>query len=255
MLAERPEQVTEVPMISAEDFKLLRLVLPKREHFSCRITAKSKFKEICGLIKEKLSKRELERFRETQFGHLLDMPDHYQHSSQLMWFFILRQIETKKDEESLNKAKENNRLRDKYFGGKNSISVNDLYEKLEAMSSREDNKLKITLLLFLYGVLRAQDYRRPIDISHMAIVDDVDLFDNCDWGVQTYEYTLKSLRKNIRDIADNMKENGNAPGMKQNYTFYDMGVQDGTRRCKQVCKATGGKHASMNASLGDADME
>lgn len=251
-IVEPSDRPTNMPKVSAKDIKSLKLILSEEQHFSCKISIQSNFKEICNLIKENLNRRELERFRETQFGHLLDVPDHYQHSSQLMWFFILRQIETNKDKElwmlvngtpmrfsmeeyalitglnfapgpdkwRLDMARNNNRLRDKYFGVNKRISVHDLKKKLADMGPWEDDdKLKIALILFLVGVLRAQRYKSSIDIGLMGIVDDIDLFDSCDWGVKTYEYTLNSLRKDIVDKADALKRKCRARGSTMSYTF------------------------------------
>ena len=145
-----------------EDIESLKTILSEDDHFKCKISIKSTYKEIYTLIKHCLKHPgELEAFKATQFGHLLDVPTHYQHSSQLMWYFILRQVETKKinemwmlvngipmrfsmtefalitgldcstglDEETLRNTSIGNRLCYKYFGGSTNIYVHDLKKK------------------------------------------------------------------------------------------------------------------------------
>ena len=63
------------------------------------MTVRCRFKEICDAIRVSLSEEELNQFRKTQFGHLLDVPTYHQFSSQLLWFFLLRQIKIKKEKE------------------------------------------------------------------------------------------------------------------------------------------------------------
>ena len=79
--------------LQLEDSESLKTILSEDDYFKYKISIKFAYKEICTLIKRcHKHPGELEAFKATQFGHLLDVPTHYQHSSQLMWYFILRQV-------------------------------------------------------------------------------------------------------------------------------------------------------------------
>ena len=96
-------------------------------------------------------------------------------------------------------AKKNYRLLNKYFDDSDKILVIDLMSKLEEMrSTQNDDKTKIALLLFLYGVLYGFEQGGKVNLEDMGLVNDINLFDSCDWGVKTYNHTLKSLRKDVR---------------------------------------------------------
>ncbi|GMN49308.1 hypothetical protein TIFTF001_018478 [Ficus carica] len=170
--------------IMVEEIESLRLILVEEEHFYCKISIRSRFHDYCKHIKECLHEQEMERFRETQFGHLIDVPDHHQHSSQLLWYFILRQVKVNKEQEmwmmvnktpmrfsmeeyamitglnfapvsdmeKLKKAMKNSRLLKKYFGGSNKVRVSYLISKLEELkNTQNEDKIKIAFFYFFFA--------------------------------------------------------------------------------------------------------
>ena len=107
----------------------------------------------------------------------------------------------------VTEAKKNCCLLNKYFDGRNKVLVIDLMNNLEEMwSTQNDDKTKIALLLFLYGVLHGFDQGGKVDLEDMGLVNDIDLFDSCDWGMKTYNHILKSLNKDIRAKAHEKKK-------------------------------------------------
>lgn len=69
-------------------------VLELKEHFQCKLTLKCPFPSIIKCIVDALkgNPEDLEWFqKESPFGHFLDIPNHYEHSSQMMWMLLLRQ--------------------------------------------------------------------------------------------------------------------------------------------------------------------
>ena len=216
------------------------------------MTVRCRFKEICDAIRVSLSEEELNQFRKTQFGHLLDVPTYHQFSSQLLWFFLLRQIKIKKEKEIwmiVNKtpmrlsmtefslitglkfsgganqelvktALEKNRLKDKYFEGHHTITVSALKELLPSLVPTKnppedinDDRVKLALVLFVVGVVKAQDYNRGIDINLLAMADNIELFDSCDWGTQAYLWMLNSFKK--LDLKSKIEKLNNKGGKKR----------------------------------------
>ena len=81
---------------------------------------------------------------------------------------------------------EKNRLRDKYFEGHHTITVNTLKELLLSLAPTKkpledinDDRVKVALVLFVVGVVKAQDYNQGIDINLLAMADNIELFDSC----------------------------------------------------------------------------
>lgn len=71
------------------------------------------------------------------------------------------------------------RLKHKYFKDYHAIIVNDLKELLLSLAPKvdiNDDRLNIALVLFVAGVLKAQDYNRGINIKLLAIHDNINLF-------------------------------------------------------------------------------
>ena len=64
------------------------------ENFACKISAKYRLALTVNCIKEVL-KNDLEDLqwfkKQSPFGHFLDVPNHYEHSSQVTWLLLIHQ--------------------------------------------------------------------------------------------------------------------------------------------------------------------
>ena len=124
------------------------------------------------------------------------------------------------NQELVKTALQKNRLRDKYFESHLTITVNALKELLSSFAPTKkppedinDNRLKLALVLFVVGIVKAQDFNRGIDINLLAMADNIELFDSCDWGAQAYLWMLNSFK--ILDLKSKIEELNNKGGKKR----------------------------------------
>ena len=234
---------TVLTFFQIKDLEPLKPVLKEDDYFPMKITIRSNFEEYCKHIKKGLIRNEFEILKKTQFGHLLTFPKQYQHSSQMMWYFVLRQIQTKKKKEmwmmvnstpmrfsmedyqmitGLNfthvsdrekikdEASHNVRLATEFFGRK-KINIDNLVCELEKKPVRTKkinyDKVKTALLLFLTGVLFGYEKKTPIEDWIVGLVDDIEVFDRFDWGVESYKCTLAALRKDVKAKLEEHSKN------------------------------------------------
>ena len=73
--------------------------------------------------------------------------------------------------------------------------------------------VKLALVLFVVGLVNAQDYNRGIDINLLVMADNIKLFDSCDWGAQAYLWMLNSFK--ILDLKSKIEELNNKGGKKR----------------------------------------
>ena len=120
------------------------------------------------------------------------------------------------NQELVKTVLEKNRLRDKYFEGYHTITFN-VFKELLALFARtkkplkhiNDDRLHLALVLFVVGVMKAQDYNRGIDINLLAVANNIELFYNCGRGVQAYLWMLDFFKKmNLKGKIEELKNKG-----------------------------------------------
>lgn len=69
---------------------ILETELQENDHYKNKLTTKqTQFDTVTTLIKSALDEDELQWFRDTQFGPLLDVPTHNEHAAQSLWSLML----------------------------------------------------------------------------------------------------------------------------------------------------------------------
>ncbi|KAL5580193.1 hypothetical protein UlMin_012635 [Ulmus minor] len=136
------------------------------------------------------------------------------------------------------KVKLKDRIQDEYFKCTTQIKVDDIQKAFRSLCDKEEggkkkaekekdlttDRVKITLLYFLEGVLLSADPKRNVSTFHMSMVDDLDMFNSYPWGTVVYDTTVDSLRG--KDMAEKYLEclrkppHKQLPDVKETYTLY-----------------------------------
>ena len=79
-------------LLQIEKIPRLKPILEENEHFECKISIKSQIDKVTKLINNVLKNdpTNLQLFKESPFGHFLDLSNNYEHSSQVMWLLLIR---------------------------------------------------------------------------------------------------------------------------------------------------------------------
>ena len=171
------------------------------------------FESWSKFIKDNLDKTDLEWFRGTQFGILLDVPTHYKHASQLLWALVLRMAHCNREHElwmvvnnvllryslieytlitGLNcfrladtaGLQATNAFKQRHWPQHKVVSLNDVFSRMKSTEAPYgDEKKKMMLLLFIVGALMTNDKRiASIDQTYLDLVEDIDAFNQYAWG-------------------------------------------------------------------------
>ncbi|XP_026405455.1 uncharacterized protein LOC113300459 [Papaver somniferum] len=217
-------------------FSTPSLKIKENMHFQATVTCLSQMKTI-KVIKEKLNAKQMEKFRDTCFGHLMCMPK-LKFCGNVVHSLLLRElggpclndeamqflvgghvIQFSAQDFSLvtglslktrpNIEKDplflSHRLRHKYFSGSKSISMYTLEETF-INCEHEDDTVKLALVYLLEFFLLGKDKKTYIDLRFLQIVDDLDEFNMYPWGLVSYERTFSSLAIALRRRAEKFKE-------------------------------------------------
>ncbi|KAJ4706590.1 Phospholipase-like protein [Melia azedarach] len=177
------------------------------------------------MVRQKLSPTQLELFRKTCLGHLLDLKE-LSFSGNLVHKMLLHEVVTEGVEKEMwflvggstvrfshvefelvtgltfgpypSDTTESTRLRDMYFGGQTSMELKDLQEAYKAIDFRliddlDAVKLSLYVLMDLFLLGRGQRYHTDMWILQM--VDDLEQFNRFSWGSVVWTYTFRSLSK------------------------------------------------------------
>ncbi|KAJ4712336.1 Phospholipase-like protein [Melia azedarach] len=177
------------------------------------------------MVRQKLSPTQLELFRQTCLGHLLDLKE-LSFSGNLVHKMLLHEVVTEGVEKEMwflvggstvrfshvefglvtgltfgpypSDTTESTRLRDMYFGGQTSMELKDLQEAYKAIDFRliddlDAVKLSLYVLMDLFLLGRGQRYHTDMWILQM--VDDLEQFNRFPWGSVVWTYTFRSLSK------------------------------------------------------------
>ncbi|PON40566.1 hypothetical protein TorRG33x02_340120 [Trema orientale] len=247
--AEKENTQTDHPQV--EDVPCLTPILEPNEYFACKISTKSRLALTINCIKEAVKNdlEDLQWFKEqSPFGHFLDVPDHYEYSSQVMWLLLIRQACCEGRHEiwfvvngkpirfllmeyalisELNCSTISDDLQvnpkpfiDRHFPKKKrkGISIENVMQKLSSMgtqstkkrgrknvSGRNDEKLKMALLLFVSEILlNGEKLTYGIDEFLIGLVDDMEAFKQFPWGTYSHNNLLKQLDWAIKSKAEEL---------------------------------------------------
>lgn len=81
------------------------------------------------------------------------------------------------------------RLHDTYFEGHGTVLLSALMDAITRCDDMLD-RLKLGLVYILESVLRCHHRRTGIDLFHLQIVDDLDVFNTYPWGRRCFEDTV-----------------------------------------------------------------
>ncbi|KAF3456018.1 hypothetical protein FNV43_RR00661 [Rhamnella rubrinervis] len=107
-------------------------------------------------IKNKLRDHQLLKFKDSCFGHFLDI-DELMFSGQIVNHMLYKQSNCNDDD------------------------------------SNDDDRLKLALLFFLETVVLSKAHKSTTEPNHMEMVDDLKFFNSYPWGTSSFNVTIRSL--------------------------------------------------------------
>ncbi|KAK0604799.1 hypothetical protein LWI29_019595 [Acer saccharum] len=227
------------------------------DFYEAKVTCHSHWRTI-EMIRSRLSPQQLKTFGEMCFGHFLRVHN-LQFSGQLCHHLLLREVDIKgasahemwfligsdlirfskvefglvtglkfgKNKESLHQISKRlgERIRLTHFNGAKKIFVENLeayYNGYVPKDEKDDEILKLALLLFLEVTLLGKDKRTQIDYFCMQLVDDLYAFDEFPWGSFIFARTIHSLSNCCKGRADRFKERRekNPKHKEERYNIY-----------------------------------
>ncbi|XP_020423095.1 uncharacterized protein LOC109950029 [Prunus persica] len=201
----------------------VELVWPESEAYSSRVNNCSHANSSLAAIRAKLSAEQLEQFKTSCFGHLLNI-DKIQFSGQIVHGVVLRRVAGQgvKDLDGLSfligcdvaqftrqdfclitglrfgevlevSSGENDeiRLQKRYFIDE-GITCNALEEAF-LRCTQEDDIYKLALVYFVELVVLGRDKHLNINLNYLTLVEDLDAFNRYPWGSVSFDKTQDSL--------------------------------------------------------------
>ncbi|TYJ97376.1 Ulp1-like peptidase [Cucumis melo var. makuwa] len=199
------------------------MVVPSDKYFPATVDLK-----IDSLIKDKLTKEQLQMFEKIIFGLLLNVNMVF--NGQLIHHFLLRQIPedgnvdgicfsilgknvrfTQKEfniitglwptNTTLEKDCDNKRLQSLLFGSENKklitcLKIEEIFKNFEF--TNDGDAVKVALAVFIEIVMVGKDKKTQFDMDILGRVDDEKAFKNFDWSTFFYTRLLKSLKTSLR---------------------------------------------------------
>lgn len=98
-----------------------------------------------------------------------------------------------------------NRLMEKYFSGKSSISRNDLKNLLMSSKIDDEDAVKIAKVHIVQNILESKRGDRFVDDFVLKLVDDEQKFENYPWGRRSFNETIGSI-SSVLDLQKNNYE-------------------------------------------------
>ena len=201
----------------------VELVWPESEAYSSRVNNCSHANSSLAAIRAKLSAEQLEQFKTSCFGHLLNI-DKIQFSGQIVHGVVLRRVAgqgvkdldglsfligcdvaqfTRQDfclitglrfgevPEVSSGESDEIRLQKRYFIDE-GITCNALEEAFMRCTV-EDDIYKLALVYFAELVVLGRDKHLNININYLTLVEDLDAFNRYPWGSVSFDKTQDSL--------------------------------------------------------------
>ncbi|KAI5338385.1 hypothetical protein L3X38_017656 [Prunus dulcis] len=201
----------------------VELVWPESEAYSSRVNNCSHANSSLAAIRAKLSAEQLEQFKTSCFGHLLNI-DKIQFSGQIVHGVVLRRVAgqgvkgldglsfligcdvaqfTRQDfclitglrfgevHEVSSGESDEIRLQKRYFIDE-GITCNAL-EEVFLRCTEEDDIYKLALVYFAELVVLGMDKHLNINLNYLILVEDLDAFNRYPWGSVSFDKTQDSL--------------------------------------------------------------
>lgn len=200
--------------------------LEEEKWFAARASCLSHHNRIIHHILDKLEPAEMNRFKSSCIGHLLEI-ENLKFSGQLVHSILLRQTQKDADEgmqfvigDTITTFSEQDFalvtglkcgelppleevpasdiwLKEQYFPGMDEITVADLDRAFEACSDSEDS-FKLAMVLFVEGVLNGRELTNNVETRFLNLVQDFEQFNNYPWGTFSYEHTIHCMKYVLR---------------------------------------------------------
>ncbi|KAI5355512.1 hypothetical protein L3X38_008407 [Prunus dulcis] len=173
----------------------VELVWPEAEAYSSRVNNCSHANSSLAALRAKLSAEQLEQFKTSCFGHLLNI-DKIQFSGQIVHGAVLRRVARQglrfgEVPEVSSGESDGIRLRERYFIDE-GITCNALEEAF-LRCTEEDDIYKLALVYFAELVVLGRDKHLNINLNYLTLVEDLDAFNRYPWGSVSFDKTQDSL--------------------------------------------------------------
>ncbi|KAI5312265.1 hypothetical protein L3X38_041438 [Prunus dulcis] len=169
----------------------VELVWPESEAYSSRVNNCSHANSSLAAIRAKLSAEQLEQFKTSCFGHLMNI-DKIQFSGQIVHGVVLRRVagQVVKDLDGLSFLIGCDVAQ---FTRQDFCLITGLRfgEVLEV--SKEDDIYKLALVYFAELVVLGGDKHLNINLNYLTLVEDLDAFKRYPWGSVSFDKTQDSL--------------------------------------------------------------
>ncbi|KAI5348318.1 hypothetical protein L3X38_001205 [Prunus dulcis] len=175
----------------------VELVWPEAEAYSSRVNNCSHANSSLAAIRAKLSAEQLEQFKTSCFGHLLNI-DKIQFSGQIVHGVVLRRdfclitgLRFGEVPEVSSGESDEIRLQKRYFIDE-GITCNALEEAFLRCTEKDDI-YKLALVYFAELVVLGRDKHLNINLNYLTLVEDLDAFNRYPWGSVSFDKTQDSL--------------------------------------------------------------
>ncbi|KAA0051083.1 Ulp1-like peptidase [Cucumis melo var. makuwa] len=202
------------------------MVVPSDKYF--RAIVSCQVHKIGSLIKDKLTKEQLQMFDKTIFGPLLNVNMVF--NGQLIHHFLPRQIPEEANADgicfsvlrknirftqkkfniiaglwptniTLEKYYDNKRLQSLLFGSENKkiitcLEVKKIFKNFEF--TNDHDAVKVALAVFIEIVMVGKDKKIQFDMNILGRVDDEKIFKSFDWSTFFYTRLLNSLKTSLQ---------------------------------------------------------
>ncbi|XP_024026804.1 uncharacterized protein LOC112093135 [Morus notabilis] len=98
------------------------------------------------------------------------------------------------------------------------VLVADLKKLLTENKIKGSDKAKIAIIYLLAQVLLSGDEKKTVPLEWLSYVDDLDFFNSYPWGRVSFEGTLWSLRKNLREKFQKWVRKRGHKSIKETYS-------------------------------------
>ncbi|KAI5342070.1 hypothetical protein L3X38_009945 [Prunus dulcis] len=177
----------------------VELVWPEAEAYSSRVNNCSHANSSLAAIRAKLSAEQLEQFKTSCFGHLLNI-DKIQFSGQIVHGAVLRRVAGQgvKDLDGLSfllgcDVAQFTRQDFCLITGLRFGEVPEVSKEAFLRCTEEDDIYKLALVYFTELVVLGRDKHLNINLNYLTLVEDLDAFNRYPWGSVSFDKTQDSL--------------------------------------------------------------
>ncbi|KAK4371910.1 hypothetical protein RND71_007294 [Anisodus tanguticus] len=211
---------------TSSNLKTWDFYIPPNRHFHTRVSSHTNC-EVVKMLKSELDDRQLQIFRETPFGHFLDLP-HVVVQNQLIHSLLLRQVVPEREDEmwfkvngtklrfglaelgiitglrccgDADKGYESsgtNRLMDMYFSGLEKVPKQSLVDCfLQKRWRSDEDAVKIAVLYFIHTFLFSNTPKKKfITKADFDIVESGD-YETFPWGILVFRAMMESMNNRL----------------------------------------------------------